>query len=144
MPWSRKPKLDPTPKRVVGMLTLHHKRRNNLNVMEYVKEWEIPLKNQIISLTYSKEMKMIAAGMDGGAILVLNFDVERCDVYKEWFYQHVHTGRVMDLWLDPNKGYLFSIGEDKYLRVYDIEKKSLSSRKSQNFDFSNFSKFSIF
>jgi hypothetical protein len=39
------------------------------------------------------------------------------------FLKEVHKKRVMNLWFDSKRNILFSIGEDKYLRAYNVKTK---------------------
>jgi hypothetical protein len=47
----------------------------------------------------------------------------------------VHKARVMGLYYEYITGYLYSIGEDKFFRVYDVSQKGIIAGTHNSFPF---------
>jgi WD40 repeat protein len=135
MPWKKNKKkaIDeediPGKQKKVGVLEFWHERRDNLNDLRYQKIWEVPFKSQAICLRHNREIEMIAVGLDNGGIFVVEWNIEDPDQYKSVIFKQIHQKRVMTIWFDPKRKHLYSVGEDKYLKVYDLAKKDFVARK---------------
>lgn len=46
--------------------------------------------------------------------------------HSEVFAEKVHTARVMRCFINENTGEIYSIGEDKMFRVYDIKNRCIT------------------
>ena len=45
--------------------------------------------------------------------------------YTELREYKIHSKTVVDTWIDAERNYMYSIGQDKYLRVFDFKTKEV-------------------
>lgn len=69
---------------------------------------------------------MIAVGCDNGFVALFEINPSDPLKYSEIFNEKVHSARVMRVFIDERSGQIYSVAEDKYLRVIDLKSKSVS------------------
>eukprot|EP01017_Pseudomicrothorax_dubius_P008347 TRINITY_DN12737_c0_g1_i1.p1 TRINITY_DN12737_c0_g1~~TRINITY_DN12737_c0_g1_i1.p1 ORF type:complete len:513 (+),score=109.16 TRINITY_DN12737_c0_g1_i1:83-1621(+) len=121
LPWEKGPNVLVSVVGVVECLLLTDSAE-----FRFEKLWSKNFGSQVISLDWETRSSRLAVGMDSGRVDVFAVDKEmnymKC---RDVFTSQVHASRVMGLFLDNIRGFLYSIGEDKKLIVSEIE----SSRK---------------
>lgn len=132
LPWkkSKKPlSLEEIEKKKVASFELWVKEKDELNNLRYVKQWSYPFLNQAICVSYCKELDLFAAGIDDGCVMLVECDLDRPERHKMVFCKKIHKKRVMKVWFIPQKNLMFSIGEDKYLIVTNLNSQMTQSGK---------------
>jgi len=68
----------------------------------------------------SKKLKILAVGSDDGylRVFMINFKSFKSVVAK--YEKEMHKGRLMEIFIDVKRKLIFTIGEDKFLRVFCI------------------------
>ena len=80
---------------------------------------------QSTAIVFNNLLNMFAVGLDTGFVHVYKLGGERLDKLKEETALKVHSKRIMSLAFDGLKGHLFSISEDGYLQVIDVNRKQI-------------------
>lgn len=105
-----------------------------------------PQKHRIKCIDYSSELSLLVVGCDGGFVYGLNINEADASTYVEDFKLQVHTkkesgGKIMKrstvvgLHIFASRQRLFSVGEDKTLKVLDLERREIVNSKPR---FKNF------
>ena len=77
-------------------------------------------------MCWDQTSNTLAVGLDNGIIDILKVSAELNYVkYNSIASEEVHKGRVMGLFYEYITGYLYSISEDKYFKVYDTSQKGI-------------------
>jgi len=77
-------------------------------------------------MTWDQTSNTLAVGLDSGEIQILKVSAELNYVkYSSIATDIVHKARVMGLYYEYITGYLYSIGEDKFFKVYDVSQKGI-------------------
>lgn len=72
-------------------------------------------------MVWDQTSNTLAIGLDNGDIQILKVSAELNYVkYSAIVSDQVHKARVMGLYYEYITGYLYSIGEDKFFKVYDV------------------------
>lgn len=136
LPWKREKltveNVDLIKKSKISYLELHQKQRDGLNKLVYTKVWEFGFHTQAICIGYSEKLKKIAVGQDDGHIYLFDFpvDYDSDQTHKLSAIEKVHKRRVMRIWFCDEKMLMYSIGEDKYLKSYELKSNQIQSCKS--------------
>lgn len=91
----------------------------------YEKLWVKNLKSQSICLNFSEALRMIAVGCDDGSVVILSLSPDDPKKYSEHYSKQLHEGRVMKLVIDHQRKMMYSIGEDKQLRILNLQTKEV-------------------
>lgn len=75
-------------------------------------------------------MNYLVIGLDDGTIVPIEIDLDNPTKYTELRDYKIHKGRVTGIFIDPDREFMFSVGEDKYLRVFDFKSKIVTSSKN--------------
>lgn len=110
---------------------------------DYQRLWIIHEKEAAQCLHWNDELNYLVIGYSGGSITVLAINPKAPLKYREVIKEKIHKDKVMGIWIDSSRGLMFSIGEDKYLRVYDVKNKSIMNSQKKFF-FSKFLKIFFF
>ena len=66
-------------------------------------------------------MHLLGAGMDDGKIHTLKVSKDLNFMqYEEVTSTKAHSARVMGLGIDSKRGYIYSAGEDKKFKIFDL------------------------
>jgi hypothetical protein len=112
-----------TDKETVGMVQFLHGSTSDIS--EYSTVWKKKYTSQAICVTASIELAKIAVGLDSGDIYMYNFDPKnpKKDPIDDFILHKAHGGRVMKIILDNKLEKLYSIGDDKKLRVTGLKSR---------------------
>lgn len=105
------------------------KKSEDDSVTNYQRLWIHHEKEQAQCLSWDDDLSYLFIGYSGGTIAVLAINLKMPLKYREVLKEKIHKDKVMGLHFDSSKGWIFSIGEDKYLRVYDVKNKTPVSSK---------------
>lgn len=95
------------------------------NQFGYEKLWIKHLTSQCICISFSEELTTVAVGCDDGSITFLKLSVESPTKFEQ-YSKVVHSARVMSLSFNSAKNLLYSIGEDKCIKVFDLKRKEVT------------------
>lgn len=107
----------------LGNLELYLKKSTDPEEFVYSKLWVRSFKSQVICLEIHQETRRAVIGRDDGHIVVTQLAEEDPKKFSEQFNDKVHGGRVMRVLLHPTHPRMYSIGEDRFLRITNIEAK---------------------
>lgn len=124
MPWDNKETKDQT-LLAVGSLEAWGRVKKGKDLFYYEKLWIKTFKSQAICMHYSEKTQLIAVGCDSGHIGVYLLDKKDPHQFTEILFEKIHSARVMRVHVDHKQGTIVSIGEDKFLRVYDIQARAV-------------------
>jgi WD40 repeat protein len=124
LPWDKNVEKDQA-LLAVGSLEAWGRVKKGGDIFYYEKLWVKTFKSQAICMHYSEKIHMIAVGCDSGHVGVYLLDKKDPLKYDEIYFEKVHSARVMRVFIDHKQGAVISIGEDRFLRVYDIQAKSI-------------------
>jgi hypothetical protein len=91
----------------------------------YEKIWCRAFKSPAWSLSWNAEMSYLIVGCDDGTIVPIEIDVESPMQYTELREYKVHKSTVIGTHILTEKNQMYSVGEDKYLRVFDFKSKQV-------------------
>jgi hypothetical protein len=78
-----------------------------------------------MSLSWNEELNYLIIGCDDGTIVPIEIDIESPMQYTELREYKIHKGKVVDTYINAKRNFMYSIGEDKYLRVFDFKTKEV-------------------
>ena len=119
----------------VGHLEAYVKKKKADDDYFYEQVWLKPFKSQTISIDFSQSLNYVAVGCDDGTISISKLDQSDPTKREDYFNEKVHSARVMRVLFAESQNVLYSIGEDKMLRVIELQSKvvihevTLSSKK---------------
>lgn len=111
----------------VGVLEAWLQSKKGMEEYTYERLWHKNFKSQAICIHYNEDLGLIFAGCDSGEILSLKFNMKSPLKYKEVLEEKVHAARVMALHSDSKRKLLFSIGEDKFLNVFNLKTNTITA-----------------
>ena len=76
-------------------------------------------------MSWSESISSLAIGFDSGEFEVLQIDTQNPLSYKEVLTSVPHKCRIMGIWLDGIRNLLYTISEDKTLKVFDMKVKNV-------------------
>ena len=91
----------------------------------YEKIWSRAFKSPAASLSWNGTLNYLIIGCEDGTIVPIEIDIESPMQYTELREYKVHTKTVVGSYIDSSRNYMFSIGEDEYLRVFDFKTKEV-------------------
>ena len=124
MPWDKPTERDQA-LLAVGSLEAWGRVKKGGDMFYYEKLWVKTFKSQAICMHYNEKIDMIAVGCDAGHVGIFLLDKKEPHKFSEIVLEKVHTARVMRVFINHRQGTVISIGEDKFLRVFDIQAKSV-------------------
>lgn len=125
MPWDKKTDKDQV-LLAVGNLEAWGRVKKGSDKYNYERLWLKTFKSQAICLDLNQKLNILAIGCDNGFLNVFEIDPSDPLKYSEITSEKVHTARIMRVHIDDKQGMIYTIGEDKYLRVYDISAKCVT------------------
>lgn len=105
-------------------------KKSDTEPHSYQRLWTIHQNDPAQCLHWNGELNYLFVGYDGGNILVLKMDPKMPLKYRQVVKEKVHKDKVMGVYFDSSRGLMFSVGEDKYLRVYDVKNKGVVSSRA--------------
>jgi hypothetical protein len=72
-------------------------------------------------MSWSDSLGALAIGYDSGEFEIVTVDVSNPLNYKETFKWQPHKQRIMGIWLDGMRNLVYTISEDKSMKVTDIK-----------------------
>lgn len=118
-PWD-KPKTDDTIKIAVGVLECWARKEPDPS-SPYEKLWVRHFKSQCICLAFSEELRLVAVGCDNGQLTLIKLDDQDHTKYSLYSSQNIHAARIMKIVIDEQNNALYTIGEDRYLKVFSLQ-----------------------
>jgi WD40 repeat protein len=91
----------------------------------YEKKWIKQLTSQCICLCFSEELMLVVVGCDDGSFTYLKLSGDDPSKYDQ-NQATIHTGRIMALSINAKRNLLYTIGEDKYVKIFDLQKKKVT------------------
>lgn len=125
MPWDKNVKKDEALLAVGGLEAWGRVKRGG-DKFYYEKLWLKTLKSQVICLHYSQKLQLIGVGCDSGELGLFLLDKEDPFKVDQLVLQKVHTSRIMKLYINHKEKVIYTIGEDKMLRVFDIDANAIT------------------
>lgn len=124
MPWDKNVKSDEALLAVGGLEAWGRVKRGG-DKFYYEKMWLKTLKSQAICLDYNEKLQLIAIGCDSGELGL--FLLDKSDPFKvdQLALEKIHSARIMRVNIDHKAKMIYTISEDKMLRVFDIEAKGV-------------------
>lgn len=120
MPWDKAGKKDEALLAVGGVEAWGRVKRGG-DTFNYEKLWLKTLKSQAICLYYNPKMHLIGVGCDSGELGLFLLDKEDPFKVDQLVLEKIHSSRIMRLHISHKEKQVFTISEDKMLRVFDIE-----------------------
>lgn len=74
-------------------------------------------------------MNYLVIGLEDGSVVPIEIDSSNPIKYTELRDYKVHKGKIIGLYIDPDRELCFTAGEDKYLRVFDFKSKQVINSK---------------
>lgn len=97
--------------------------------VNFEKLWNRSFNKEAFTMYWCESMSYLAIGLDDGTIVPIEIDIDNPTKYTELRDYKIHKGRVNGIFIDPEREFMFSVGDDKYLRVFDFKSKIVSSSK---------------
>lgn len=88
--------------------------------LNYNMLWEMPFYSQVISMDYCRSSKLLACGTDDGWIKIIEVDTKNAGTRVIKTELQIHKGRVMGISIDYKRKIVFTISEDRRLKVFAI------------------------
>jgi hypothetical protein len=66
-------------------------------------------------------------GCEDGTVVPIEIDIKNPSQYTELREYKIHKGTVVGSFIDAKKNQMYTIGEDKYLRVFDFKTKEVAN-----------------
>jgi len=123
MPWNKAKKEEVI--LAVGNLEAWVKVHRKTDDFYYERLWLKTFKSQAICMDYNQSSNLVAVGCDNGQVTIIQVNKSDQAKYTEIYDDKMHSARVMRLVIDDHHGCVYSIGEDKYLYVFDLQAKVL-------------------
>lgn len=116
------------------------KRDGDVKIDSYKYLWTYkPQKHRVRCIDYNSELSLLVVGCEGGFVVGLKLNHDD-NSFIEDFNIHVHNRKesgskilkrcgVVGLYIDAERNKLFSVGEDKNLKIMDLERRELVNCK---------------
>lgn len=95
----------------------------------FEKLWVREFKTHAQSIHWSPGMSYLIIGLDDGSIVPIEIDSSNPVKYTELRDYKVHKSKINGIYIDSDRELSFSIGDDKYLRVFDFKTKNVINSK---------------
>lgn len=76
-------------------------------------------------MSWNADLSYLIIGCDDGTIVPIEIDVDSPMQYTELREYKIHSKTVVGSFIDSKRNYMYSVGEDKYLRVFDFKTKEV-------------------
>eukprot|EP01016_Furgasonia_blochmanni_P016033 TRINITY_DN1907_c0_g2_i1.p1 TRINITY_DN1907_c0_g2~~TRINITY_DN1907_c0_g2_i1.p1 ORF type:complete len:431 (-),score=134.84 TRINITY_DN1907_c0_g2_i1:297-1589(-) len=94
--------------------------------LRFDRSWSRTFPSQLICIYWDQSSCSLGVGLDSGQIDVLKVSAELNYIkHNQVLSAKIHAARVMGIYIEYITGYLYSIGEDKRLKVTDIMKNEI-------------------
>jgi len=123
-PWD-KPKEQDNVSLAVGSLECWAKPAEGIDIA-YERLWTKSLKSQAICFGFSEVLKLVAVGCDDGSVTILKLSDQAPTKFSDFYISRLHDSRVMKMVFDEKKNCLYSVSEDKFLKILNLSKKEVS------------------
>lgn len=122
LPWSRNKQLkDESLKKPIGLVQAYVRIKNGpMEHLNYNMLWEMPFYSQVISMDYCQKSKLLVCGTDLGLMKMIEVDTKKPGTRVIKNEVEVHSARIMGISIDYKRNIIFSISEDKTLKVVAI------------------------
>lgn len=77
------------------------------------------------SLSWNEELNYLIIGCEDGTVVPIEIDIKQPMKYTELREYKIHKDKVVGSFIDGQKNLMYTIGEDKYLRVFDFKTKEV-------------------
>lgn len=125
MPWEKE--VPPGTTVTVGAVECYL-QTGKLEDVKFEKLWTKTFQTQVINLYWDQATSNLIVGKDDGTITVLKVSAELNYIkYDEVLTSKVHQARVMGACLDSISEYIYTVGEDKRFKVFDLNKNTIVS-----------------
>lgn len=91
----------------------------------YEKIWTRAFQSAAWNLSWNQELNYLIIGCEDGTIVPIEIDIKNPMTYTELREYKIHKDSVVGSHIDAKKNTMYSIGEDKYLRVFDFKSKEV-------------------
>lgn len=91
----------------------------------FEKIWSRPFKSPAQSLSWNADLNYLIIGCEDGLVVPIEIDIKQPMQYTELREYKIHKGKVTGSFIDAQKNLMYTIGEDKYLRVFDFKTKEI-------------------
>jgi hypothetical protein len=93
----------------------------------YEKIWTRSFASAAWNLSWCPVLNYLTIGCEDGSIVPIKVSVDDPMTYDELKVYKVHKDTVVGSYIDGDKNMMYSIGEDKYLRVFDFKTKEITT-----------------
>lgn len=125
MPWDKK-----TDKEVVllavGNLEAWVRNKKSGGEFHYERLWLKTFKTQAICLDLCEKLNLIAVGCDNGTLAVFELDRRDPLQFSELLSEKIHNARIMKVRINEKEGLIYTISEDKHLKIYDLKAQGVT------------------
>lgn len=116
----------------VGVLQFLARPKDSKEITDLAMVWQKKYTSQAICVALSHKLAKVAVGLDNGDIYVYGFDPANPlskDNIEETHHAKAHSSRVMRVIFDEKNDRIFSVSDDKKLRVAGTKSKEETSLK---------------
>jgi WD40 repeat protein len=124
MPWDKSGKKDEA-LFAVGGIEIWGKVKKKQDGYTYDRHWVKSLKSQAICLSYNEQLRMLAIGCDSGELGLYLVNKDEPSIVDQLVLEKIHSSRIMRVHIDNGQKKVYTISEDRMLRVFDIEAKGV-------------------
>jgi len=86
----------------------------------------LPYASQAICCKFNESLEIFGVGCDDGSVHFYKLDKKKDPYHTVLFSEKIHAKRVMGVAIDGLKKLAYTIGEDGYIQVIDLNRKLLS------------------
>jgi len=123
MPWEKE--VPPGTTVTVGAVECYL-QTGKLEDVKFEKLWTKTFQTQVIVLYWDQATCHLLVGKDDGSVTILKVSSELNYIkYDEVMTLKQHSARVMGVFLESISEHIYSIGEDKRLKIHDLRKNAL-------------------
>ena len=96
---------------------------------QFEKLWSRSFKKEASMIFWSEPMGYLIVGLEDGSVIPIDIDVDSPMKYTELRDYKIHKGRVNGAFIDEKRELMFTVGDDKFLKVFDFKTKVVLSSK---------------
>ena len=112
-----------------GSLETYIQKQNTDGEFHFEKLWCRSFKKEASMIFWSEPMDYLVVGLEDGTVIPIEIDLENPMKYTELKDYKIHKGRVTGAFIDAERELMFTVGDDKFLKVFDFKTKTVLSSK---------------
>jgi WD40 repeat protein len=108
-----------------GSLATWQRKGSKNGDQNFEKIWTRAFKSPAVCLSWCAGLNYLVVGCEDGTLVPIEVKPESPMNYTELREYKLHKDAVSGSYIDVKKNYMYSISEDKYLRVFDFKTKEV-------------------